>query len=194
MRKFRIQSFVLILLAFVLGFSEFIIVGILDDIAQQFSVDISVVGYLVTIFALVYAVSTPIVTSLIKSNLYRALLLLLGIFTFGNLLTAVSPTYSVLVISRVVTAIVSGAAISLAMTFATVIAPLERRAWLVSWIFSGFSIASVFGVPLGTWISTTFGWRETFYTITAFSVLTFILVIRFLPRDLEQAKSSGIRD
>jgi len=135
MKKFRIQSFVLILLAFVLGFSEFIIVGILDDIAQQFSVDISVVGYLVTIFALVYAVSTPIVTSLIKSNLYRALLLLMGIFTFGNLLTALSPTYSVLVISRVVTAIVSGAAISLAMTFATVIAPLERRAWLVSWIF-----------------------------------------------------------
>lgn len=194
MKKFRIQSFVLILLAFVLGFSEFIIVGILDDIAQQFSVDISVVGYLVTIFALVYAVSTPIVTSLIKSNLYRALLLLMGIFTFGNLLTALSPTYSVLVISRVVTAIVSGAAISLAMTFATVIAPLERRAWLVSWIFSGFSIASVFGVPLGTWISTTFGWRETFYTITAFSVLTFILVIKFLPRDLEQAKSNGIRD
>ena len=194
MKKFRIQSFVLILLAFVLGFSEFIIVGILDDIAQQFSVDISVVGYLVTIFALVYAVSTPIVTTLIKSNLYRALLLLMGIFTFGNLLTALSPTYSVLVISRVVTAIVSGAAISLAMTFATVIAPLERRAWLVSWIFSGFSIASVFGVPLGTWISTTFGWRETFYTITAFSVLTFILVIKFLPRDLEQAKSNGIRD
>lgn len=194
MKKFRIQSFVLILLAFVLGFSEFIIVGILDDIAQQFSVDISVVGYLVTIFALVYAVSTPIVTSLIKSSLYRALLLLMGIFTFGNLLTALAPTYSVLVISRVVTAIVSGAAISLAMTFATVIAPLERRAWLVSWIFSGFSIASVFGVPLGTWISTTFGWRETFYTITAFSVLTFILVIKFLPRDLEQAKSSGIRD
>lgn len=112
LKKFRIQSFVLILLAFVLGFSEFIIVGILDDIASQFSVNIAVVGYLVTIFALVYAVSTPIITSLIKSNLYRALLLLLGIFTLGNLLTAVAPNYSVLVISRVVTAIVSGAAIS----------------------------------------------------------------------------------
>lgn len=140
MKKFRIQSFVLILLAFVLGFSEFIIVGILDDIASQFSVNIAVVGYLVTIFALVYAVSTPIITSLIKSNLYRALLLLLEIFTLGNLLTAVAPNYSVLVISRVVTAIVSGAAISLAMTFATAIAPLERRAWLISWIFSGFSL------------------------------------------------------
>jgi len=112
LKKFRIQSFVLILLAFVLGFSEFIIVGILDDIASQFSVNIAVVGYLVTIFALVYAVSTPIITSLIKSNLYRALLLLLEIFTLGNLLTAVAPNYSVLVISRVVTAIVSGAAIS----------------------------------------------------------------------------------
>lgn len=192
MKKFRIQSFVLILLAFVLGFSEFIIVGILDDIASQFSVNIAVVGYLVTIFALVYAVSTPIITSLIKSNLYRALLLLLEIFTLGNLLTAVAPNYSVLVISRVVTAIVSGAAISLAMTFATAIAPLERRAWLISWIFSGFSIASVFGVPLGTWISTTFGWRDTFYTITTFSVITFLLVIKYLPHDLEQQKASGI--
>src|SRR5699024_5548158 len=141
-KKFKRQSFVLILLAFVLGFSEFIIVGILDDIAQQFSVKISVVGYLVTIFALVYALSTPVVTSLLKSNLYCALLVLMGIFTLGNLLTAIAPTYAVLVISRIVTALVSGTAISLAMTFSTAIAPLERRAWLVSWIFSGFSIAS----------------------------------------------------
>ncbi len=192
MKTFRIQSFVLILLAFVLGFSEFIIVGILDDIARQFSVGISVVGYLVTIFALVYAISTPIVTMLIKDNLYRALLLLLFIFTFANLLTALAPSYAVLVLSRVITALVSGAAISLAMTFATAIAPLERRAWLISWIFSGFSIASVFGVPLGTWISTTFDWRYTFATITAFSLLTILLVIRYLPRDISQQKSGGL--
>lgn len=191
MKKFKRQSFVLILLAFVLGFSEFIIVGILDDIAQQFSVKISVVGYLVTIFALVYALSTPVVTSLLKSNLYCALLVLMGIFTLGNLLTAIAPTYAVLVISRIVTALVSGTAISLAMTFSTAIAPLERRAWLVSWIFSGFSIASVFGVPLGTWISTTFGWRDTFYLITAVSVVTMILVVKELPHDLEQPQSKG---
>ena len=192
MKKFKQQSFVLILLAFVLGFSEFIIVGILDDIAQQFSVKISVVGYLVTIFVLVYALSTPVVTSLLKKNLYRALLVLMGIFTLGNLMTALAPNYTVLVISRIVTALVSGTAISLAMTFSTAIAPLERRAWLVSWIFSGFSIASVFGVPLGTWVSTTFGWRYTFYTITAVSVLTMLLVVKELPHDLEQPQTKGI--
>lgn len=193
MRNFKVQSFVLILLAFVLGFSEFIIVGILDDLARQFTEPISIVGYLVTIFALVYAISTPIITILLsQGNLYKILLLLMSLFTVGNLLTALAPNYAILTISRVIVAMVSGAAISIAMTFATNIAPIIRRSWLISWIFSGFSIASVFGVPLGTWISTTFGWRFTFYTITIFSLVAIWLIVKSLPHELRQTHESNI--
>lgn len=140
MKKFPFQSFVLILIAFILGFSEFIIVGILNDLSREFSVSVSTVGYLVTIFALIYACSTPVITSLIGQRpLKRVLMILLGIFTIGNLLTALAPTYLILSISRIVVAIVSGAAISVAMAFGTHLAPLEKRAWLISWVYSGFA-------------------------------------------------------
>lgn len=160
MTSFKVRSFVLILLAFVLGCSEFIIVGVLDDISTELHVGVSTVGYLVTIFALVYAVSTPFVTSAVgQHTLYRFMLFLMGIFIIGNVLSAVAFTYPVLVVSRIITAIVSGPLISIALTFANYIAPISKKAWLISWVFSGFSIASVFGVPLGTWIATAAGWR-----------------------------------
>lgn len=81
MKQFKLQSFVLVLIAFTLGFSEFLIVGILDDLSEQFNVSVATVGYLVTIFAMVYAVSTPFITLLIgKYNLFWSLLALMGIF------------------------------------------------------------------------------------------------------------------
>ncbi|MGU9537341.1 MFS transporter, partial [Proteus mirabilis] len=74
---------------------------------------------------------------------------------------------------------------STAITFGAVIAPQEKRAWLISWVFSGFSIASVFGVPLGTWISDNFNWRLTFWTIFFTSIFITILVLYLLPHNLK---------
>lgn len=194
MQKFKTQSLILILISFILGFSEFIIVGILEDIAHAFTVDVSTTGYLVTIFALVYAFSTPVVTTLIgQRRLQNVLLLLMGIFTIGNLVTAIAPTYAVLTISRIVVAIVSGAGISVVMAFGTYLAPLEKRAWLVAWLYSGFSIASVFGVPLGTWLSTQFGWRSAFYLITGISFVVLFLIKASLPSDFHQAATESNR-
>lgn len=190
MSSFKARSVVLILLAFVLGCSEFIIVGVLDDISTQLHVGVSTVGYLVTIFALVYAVSTPFVTSAVgQHTLYRFELVLMIIFVGGNVLSAFAFTYPVLVVSRVITAIVSGPLISIGLTFANYIAPLAKKAWLMSWIFSGFSIASVFGVPLGTWIATMAGWRMAFAAIVAVSIITMVLMALSLPQDLRQHKA-----
>ncbi len=194
MKKFPFQSFVLILIAFILGFSEFIIVDILNDLSREFSVSVSTVGYLVTIFALIYACSTPVITSLIGQRpLKKVLLILLGIFTVGNLLTALAPTYLILSISRIVVAIVSGAAISVAMAFGTHLAPLEKRAWLISWVYSGFSVASVFGVPLGTWLSHKFGWPMAFFTIFVISIVAMLFVWLSLPADFKQVRSEHNR-
>lgn len=193
-KNFKIQSLTLIMVAFVLGFSEFIIVGILNDLAKQFSVSVANVGLLVTMFALIYAISTPFITLYIgRFNLFKVMLSLLAIFVFGNLLTALASNYFILILSRIITALVSGVIISVALTFATFIAPLAKRAWLVSWIFSGFSIASVFGVPLGTWISTHFGWRQAFYLITMLSTLTWLLFMLALPKNVKQAKVGSLK-
>lgn len=194
MQKFKFQSFLLILISFLLGFSEFIVVGILDDIATSFSIDVSTAGYLVTIFALSYAFSTPVVTTLIgQRRLQSVLLLLMSIFTIGNLVTALAPTYNILTISRIIVAIVSGSGISVIMAFGTYLAPMEKRAWLVAWIFSGFSIASVFGVPLGTLLSTQFGWRSAFFLITFLSFVLLFFIKMSLPGELRQANTGSNR-
>ncbi|MFD1124681.1 MFS transporter [Lentilactobacillus raoultii] len=191
MKQFKVQSFVLVLIAFTLGFSEFLIVGILDDLSKQFGVSVATVGYLVTIFAMVYAISTPFITLLIgKYNLFWSLMVLMGIFTLGNTLSLVAQSFVFLVISRIITALVSGVAISIALSFVGYISPMARQGWLLSWVFSGFSIASVLGVPLGTWISTNFGWRISFLTIIGISVITMGLILLSLPRGFKQKGSS----
>lgn len=174
-----------------LGCNEFIVVGVLSDIAKEFQVPVATVGYLVTIFATVYAVSTPFVTILTsRYSRYKTLMVLMGIFLLGNTLSGFAMNYPVLLISRMVTAMVAGAIISLIMTFASTIAPREKRAGLVSWIFAGFSIASVFGVPIGTAISTSYSWHDAFYLVSGISALTWVLLGWLLPRQVEQVQGS----
>lgn len=195
MKNYRLQSLVLVLIAFALGFSEFIIVGVLPDIARDFHESEAVVGLLVTIFALVYAVSTPLITMLIGSRSLRNVEAFLWvIFVLGNVMVTAATSYSILLIARIITAIVSGVIISIATTFANSIAPLEKRAGLIAWIFSGFSIASVFGVPVGTWISMHFGWRATFGVIDVISILILFLLWGSLPADLHQGKTDRFTD
>jgi len=189
--KFKIQSIVFVLVAFMLGCNEFIVVGILSDLSKQFQVPISIMGYLVTIFATVYAVSTPFVTVLTsRFSRYKTLLSLMIVFLIGNTLSGLSTSYLFMVVSRIITATTAGSIISLVMTFASTIAPRNKRASLVSWIFAGFSIASVFGVPIGVAISTSYNWRYTFFSISVITILTFILLIFILPRKVKQTQSS----
>ncbi|MEE8825658.1 purine efflux pump PbuE [Lentilactobacillus sunkii] len=191
MKTFKFQSFVLVLIAFVLGFSEFLIVGILDDLSTQFNVPVATVGYLVTAFAIVYAISTPFITILIgRFNLFWDLMATMAVFTVGNILSFLAPNFFTLALSRVITAMVAGVSISLGLTFAGYIAPMSKRGWLLSWVFSGFSIASVVGVPLGTWISTRFGWRISFLTVIVVSAATMIMIFLSLPKDFKQRKST----
>lgn len=191
MNKFRLQSIVFVLTAFMLGCNEFIMIGIISDIAHQFNVSIAVVGYLVTIFATVYAISTPLITIFTnRFNRFKTLMVLMLVFLIGNTATALAPNYFMLVVARMVTAAVAGSIISLIMTFASSVAPMDKRPALISWIFSGFSIASVFGVPIGTAISTAYGWRNAFLIVSVIGVLTLGLLFWLLPRQIKQVTSS----
>lgn len=191
MNKYRWQAIVFVLVAFMLGCNEFIVVGVLSDIAKEYQIPVATVGYLVTIFATVYAVSTPFITVLTsRFNRYKTLMTLMAIFLVGNTLSGLAMNYPVLLLSRMMTAMVAGAIISLIMTFASAIAPREKRASLVSWIFAGFSIASVFGVPIGTAISTSYSWHDAFYLISVISAVTCLLLGWLLPRQVEQVQGS----
>ncbi|KRM73307.1 MFS transporter [Secundilactobacillus collinoides] len=191
MSKYRVQAIIFVLVAFMLGCNEFIVVGILSDMAKSFGAPVATMGYLVTIFATTYAICTPFVTILTsKFSRYKTLLTLIVIFLIGNTLSGFATSFITMMLARMLTATVAGAIISLIMTFASAIAPRNKRASLVSWIFAGFSIASVFGVPLGTTISMTYGWRYTFFVISVITIITLVLLIFILPRNLEQVSSS----
>lgn len=189
--NYRIQAVILVFVTFMLGCNEFMVVGILSDISSGLNTTQSMVGFLVTAFAVVYAVSTPIINLLTsKFNHYSALLLLMIVFFMGNTLSAVSGNYPFMFVSRILTASVSGVIASLMMTFANEIAPLEKRAGLVSAVFAGSSIASVIGVPIGTIISSHYGWRMAFVAISVITIFLFVLQALFLPKHSKQVSGS----
>ena len=190
MHNYKFQTTILVLLSFVLGNNEFLVMGVLSNISKTYHVSIANVGLLITAYGLIYAISTPIITSLLGNfNRYYTLIGLTIIFILGNTLSGFASNYTILIISRVIAASVAGAIISLSMTFSNVIAPRSKQGSVVSWIFSGFSIASVFGVPFSTAISTIFDWRMTFFIISLVSVITLILLMISLPKEFEQINS-----
>ncbi|WP_214876302.1 MFS transporter [Exiguobacterium sp. CH10] len=179
------------LLTFVLGTSEFVIVGILPDIANGLSISIATAGSLVSAFAISFAVGTPITMSLTSHLPKRKLMLGLTIlFTILNLLSSLAPMYEWLLLLRMLTAVVTGVLISLAMLVASESVPPTKRGVAVSFIFGGFTMANVFGVPIGTFIGQQAGWESTFILTTALGAVAWIAIYRVLPNQLSQEKAS----
>ncbi|WP_394875985.1 MFS transporter [Clostridium neonatale] len=180
--SYMLAVITLVSLSFILGTSEFIMIGILPEISESLQISISKAGGLVTLFALVYAIGTPIITTFAgKYNRYYFILLISVVFVIGNLLNAVSYSYGVLLGSRIITALASGTLISLSLAYANEFVPQENKAKVLSWIFSGFSIASVIGVPIGKFITNMLGWRAYFLAITIVAIIITIAMWRLLP-------------
>lgn len=191
MKHTTLRSFTFILVAFMLGCNEFMVVGVLSDIARSYHVPLSTVGFLVTAFAGVYAISTPIITTLTSNwNRYKLLMLLMTVFFIGNTLTAIAPTLGWLLFARIITAAVAGTIISLINLLVSIITPMDKRPMVLAWVGAGFSIASVIGVPLGTTIATLLSWHDSFWIISGLTLIVFALLVWLTPRDTPQVKGS----
>ena len=191
MKHAKLRSFTFILVAFMLGCNEFMVVGVLSDIARSYHVPLSTVGFLVTAFAGVYAISTPIITTLTSNwNRYNLLMLLMTVFFIGNTLTAMAPTLGWLLFARIITAAVAGTIISLINLLVSIITPMDKRPMVLAWVGAGFSIASVIGVPLGTTIATLLSWHDSFWIISGLTLIVFALLVWLTPRDTPQIKGS----
>lgn len=183
-RFFNLPVIVLISLSFMLGMSEFIVVGILPDIAAGLKVSEVTVGNLVSLFAFVYAPVTPLGSALsARFPRFATHLTLVGVFLVGNVLCAFAPNYGVLVVARILIALVSGTLVAIAMTYAPDVTTEQYRTKFIAWVFSGFSIASVVGVPVGTWVANTFGWRWAFHLVNVLTVALIVLMVMVLPRN-----------
>ena len=181
-RFFNLPVVILIASSFMLGMSEFIVVGILPGIAADLKISEVTVGNLVSLFAFVYAPVTPLGSALsARFPRFATHLTLIGIFLAGNILCAFAPNYAVLVVARIMIALVSGTLVAVAMTYAPDVTTDRFRTKFIAWVFSGFSIASV--VPVGTWVANTFGWRWAFHMINVLTIMLIVGMVVALPRN-----------
>ena len=189
--KYRLQSIVFVLTAFLLGCNEFMVVGVISNIAKSYHASLSTVGLLVTFFAITYAVCTPVLTTVTsKYNRFKVLMAMLMIFWIGNTMTALAPNLFWLFVARIITAAVAGVIISLILVFVSVIAPLEKRSMLVAAVFSGFSTATIIGVPVGTTISMLSSWHISFLVISVLTIIIGAALYWLVPRDSDQVTGS----
>lgn len=180
---------ILALSAFAIGTTEFVIMGLLPDVAADLGVSIPGAGWLVTGYALGVAVGAPFM-AMATAKLPRkaALVTLMGIFIIGNLLCALASDYNVLMFARVVTALCHGAFFGIGSVVAAGLVPANRRASAVALMFTGLTLANVLGVPLGTALGQYAGWRSTFWAVTVIGVIALIGLIRFLPTNHNEEK------
>ncbi|MGG3308356.1 MFS transporter [Paenibacillus lautus] len=190
-RQQKFLTMNLFLLTFILGTSEFLMVGLLSEVATDMKIAISTAGFLVTAFALTFAIGTPVFTALFsRFSKFPLILVLLSIFIVGNIVTALSGSYGLLLVSRIITAVVTGVLIALAMSVASEVMPPEKRGPVISIIFTGFTVASVLGVPLGTFFGQWGGWHLAYWFTTLLGIISLIASIATIPRGLKGKHSS----
>jgi DHA1 family inner membrane transport protein len=175
--------FALALAAFAIGTTEFAPMGLLPVIADGIHVSIPSAGLLISAYAVGVMVGAPLMTLLLSATRRRsALLLLMGIFTLGNLLSAVAPGYTTLLLSRLVTSMAHGAFFGLGSMVAAALVAKEKRAAAVSTMFLGLTIANIGGVPVATWIGNVVGWRVSFAGTAGLGLLALIALFFALPK------------
>ena len=177
------QIAILVILSFIMGTSEFIIMGILPDMADDLGYSYTSVGNLVSIFAIGYAILTPIITAGVsKYSRYRILMAMCVLFLAANLWTLVATDYIQLAASRLVTAAVSGSLLGVGLTFVMDLVTTRFRPGAVALIYAGFSISSVIGVPLGTTMCHSMGWRSVFILILVMGIAGTLAAAILLPK------------
>jgi MFS transporter, DHA1 family, inner membrane transport protein len=191
----KLATVALVTVGFALGFAEFIVIGITPDIAETYSITLSAAGNLVGYFAVSYAVSTPIIVlSTGRFKRFPLFCVFLAVFNAGNILAVVAPTYEVLMLARILTAVVSGVLLSTVMTFINDIVPRENTARIISFVYAGFSVASVLGTPVGTLLSDAFGVKAAFIAVECIVLLVTVLLLVSVPRSGSTDVSSKVRD
>lgn len=184
-----VALFALMIGAFAIGTTEFVIVGLVPTIAQNLAISVPSAGLLVSLYALSVAVSAPLLTAMTARWQRRnVLLFLMAIFVVGNFLAWQATNFSTLIGARIVTGLAHGVFFSIGSTIATQLVTKEKAAAAIAMMFTGLTVALVTGVPLGAYIGQHFGWQTTFLAVMSLGVIAFIGALLFVPKNLQQPK------
>jgi multidrug resistance protein len=186
--------FALTIAAYAIGTTEFVIVGLLPTVADDLHITLPLAGLIVSVYALGVTFGAPILTALTGRIERKPLLLgLMALFVLGNAMAALSPGYLPLLVARVLSAFAHGVFFSVGSTIAAGLVPENRRASAIAMMFMGLTVAIVTGVPLGTFIGQTFGWRATFAAVAGLGVVALIAIAVLLPSTLTRAELATLR-
>ncbi|MFF5898244.1 MFS transporter [Streptomyces argenteolus] len=177
--------------AFGIGTTEFVIMGLLPDVAADFQVSIPTAGFLVTGYALGVVLGAPLMTFLgTRVTRKSMLMVLMGLFIVGNVVSALAPVFGVMLAGRVIASLAHGAFFGIGSVVAADLVAPAKKAGAIAMMFTGLTVANVVGVPLGTFVGQNFGWRLTFLVVAALGVLGLLGVAKLIP---EQPKPEGVR-
>ncbi|WP_411033981.1 MFS transporter [Shinella sp. BYT-45] len=180
--------------AFGIGVTEFVIMGLLLEVSRELNVTIAAAGLLISGYALGVTVGAPILTALTARWPRKHVLVgLMGIFVIGNAACALAPTYGWLMAARVLTALTHGTFFGVGAVVATGLVAEDRRASAISIMFTGLTVATVLGVPLGTWFGQQYGWRATFWAVTLVGLAALAVLATLVPQDRTKPEASDWR-
>ncbi|MFF0414683.1 MFS transporter [Kitasatospora sp. NPDC004745] len=179
--------------AFGIGTTEFVVMGLLPEIAGDYGVSIPTAGLLVTGYAIGVVVGAPLMTVLgTRISRKTMLMLLMGLFTAGNLVSALAPSFGVMLAGRIVASLAHGAFFGIGSVVAAELVAPDRKAGAIATMFTGLTVANIVGVPLGTYIGQAVGWRTTFVAVAALGVVGLLGIARLVPA-LPRAEGARLR-
>lgn len=181
--------------SFGIGCAEFVIMGLLLQVAADLHVSIAAAGMLVSGYALGVFAGAPILTLLTRRMPRKAVLMaLMVIYTVGNIACALAPDYTTLMIARVVTSLTHGTFFGVGAVVATGLVPAERKASAISIMFSGLTLATLLGMPAGAWLGLHLGWRSTFWAMGAVGLVSLAVIALLVPRSRDDSAPVALRD
>jgi DHA1 family inner membrane transport protein len=180
--------------AFGIGTTEFVMMGLLPDVADDLHVSIPVAGHLVSAYALGVVIGAPLLAAVTaRLSRRKVLIALMGLFVLGNALSAFAPDYHWLLAARFLSGLPHGAFFGVGAVVATNLVAPERKARSVSLMFLGLTVANIAGVPVATLMGQHLGWRATFLGVSAIGVAAIAALALLIPHDHTHAPAGGLR-
>ncbi|MEH2508452.1 DHA1 family inner membrane transport protein [Bradyrhizobium sp. AZCC 1578] len=182
--------------AFGIGTTEFIIMGLLLQVAADMQVSVSAAGLLISGYALGVFVGAPILTLATRRMPRKAVLLaLMAIFTFGNAACALAPDYGLLMAARILTSLAHGTFFGVGSVVATSLVTEDKRASAIATMFIGLTVATLLGVPFGAWFGLMLGWRAAFWAVTVIGLVAFAVLVVLVPGNVGgNEKATSLRE
>lgn len=181
--------------AFGIGVTEFVIMGLLLEVSHDLGVTVPAAGLLISGYALGVVLGAPLLTLATRRWPRKTVLMsLMAIFTIGNAACAMADSYAMLMAARILTALAHGTFFGVGSVVATTLVPPERKASAIAVMFTGLTVANILGVPAGTWLGQTYGWRASFWAVTMVGVIALAVLALFVSRDAAVRTDDSVLD